>query len=162
MDMQVSLSTVRELLMFHYSRRERLYDCVAGIEPEDFVRPMGIGWSDIRGTLVHCLRAEEFWVQHGIQGKARPKHDPDACPDAAALRALAHAVRQRTESFFQNLTESDLQREASVVLSRGDTVRFTYGRALIHVIMHDAHHRGELTALLRIMGYDPPWLDFLT
>ncbi len=155
------LGTLRELLDFHYDRRERLYRRVAGLTPEEFVRPMGVGWSDIRGTLVHCLRAEEFWVQHGILGRDRPRHDPANYPDVASLAQLAQQVRGRTDSFLSSLTESDLLREHSVVLSSGDTVRFAVGRALIHVIAHDAHHRGEVVAMLRIMGHEPPPLDFL-
>lgn len=149
------------MLDFHYARREQLYDFLATVSRDDFVRPMGVGWSDIRGTLVHCLRAEDFWIEHGIQGGERVGHDPGAYPTIDAVMSLAGSVRERTESWFAAVTERELARECTVGSSTGEDVPFVVGDAVFHVVAHDVHHRGEVIAMLRILGYDPPWLDYL-
>ena len=152
---------LRVLLDYHYSRRERVYDFLETIKPEEFTRRQETGWGSIRNALVHSLEAEEFWVQHGIQKQSRPDFDFDAYPDVASLRRLAAEVRERTETFFAALTEADLAGEASITFSSGAGTSFTVAKALTHIILHDTHHRGQVWALVRGMGYEPPEIDLM-
>jgi uncharacterized damage-inducible protein DinB len=122
---------------------------------------MNVGWSSIRNTLVHCLDCEDFWVQHRLQKKAPPVFDPDKYPDVASLARQAAEVRGRTASFVAGLTDEDLGREESVVFENGATARFTVSKVFLHVITHDTHHRGQVVALARQLGYEPIELDLL-
>jgi uncharacterized damage-inducible protein DinB len=160
--MKLPKEALRDLLVsYHYDRRERIYDFAAAMKTEDFIRPMNTGWSSIRDTLLHSLEAEDFWVQYGVLKRGRPDYDFSAYADAEAVRALAREVRARTMAWFEGLTDADLGSEASITYSSGTVVRFTLSKALLHVITHDTHHRGQVLALARLMGYTPPDLDLM-
>jgi uncharacterized damage-inducible protein DinB len=159
---QVSPETLRELLYYHYDRREQVYDFLAKMKPEDFIRPMNSGWESIRETLIHCLDAERFWREHRIQGGERPSPFPAAeCPDVAAVRALAAQVRGQTQAFVDTLTADDLARETTVTDSSGTTFRFSVAKAFLQIITHDTHHRGQVLLLARQLGYVQHDIDLL-
>ncbi|MGE5672317.1 MAG: DinB family protein [Mycobacterium leprae] len=160
--MKLDLATVRELLTeYHYDRRNRVYDFMTQLRPEEFVRDVHAGWGSIRTTLLHCLEAEEFWVGYAVQQQARPDFDPADYPNVAAIRALADKVRRQTESFVARLTEADMARECAITYSSGTRVTFPMAKMFLHVITHDTHHRGQALVLARQMGYEPPEIDLM-
>ncbi|MDF2631050.1 MAG: hypothetical protein K0R39_4881 [Symbiobacteriaceae bacterium] len=159
--MQLTQQTLTELLDFHYGKRELVYDFLATLPAEAFVKPMSVGWSNMRTTLVHCLLAEEYWVQHGLRHLPHLDVAFTDYPDVASVRQLAAEVRQRTEAYLATLAESDLDRPEELRYSSGAKVEFTAAKALMHVMLHDAHHRGQVLALARQMGYEPPEIDLM-
>ncbi|MFZ5817669.1 MAG: DinB family protein [Bacillota bacterium] len=159
--MRVPRATLQELLSYHYDRRERLLDFLEQLTPEELTRDVKVGWRSIRGLLCHALEAEAFWVQYAIRKGERPDWDFREFPDVPAIRRLARQVRAETESWLAGLSEEDLDREVSITYSSGTEVRFTVAKALLHVILHDAHHRGQVSALARQMGYEPPEIDLM-
>lgn len=159
--MKLPMATLVELLGFHYERREWLYRFLEQLTPEELTRDLKVGWRSIRGILVHSLAAESFWVEHRLQKGERPNWDEREYGDITAIRALAARVRGKTEAYLAGLTEEDLGREESMTFSSGDVVRFTVAKALTHVVIHDAHHRGQVSTLARQLGYEPPEIDLL-
>jgi len=159
--MFMPLGTTRELLAYHYDRRNRVYEFLQTLPAAAFTKPLNVGWRDLRGTLIHCLEAEEFWIQHAVLHRARPDFDPAACPDVAAVKRLADEVRARTEAYVAGLTDADMGQEHLVRYSSGTEVRFTTAKLFLHVITHDAHHRGQVVALARQLGCEPPEIDLM-
>lgn len=161
MKLKLPKETLRDLLGFHYSRRDMVYAFLDSIRPEDFARPMNVGLGSIRGTLVHCLVAERFWL-HRLRGQ-QPSMEVDysQLPDVASVRAMAATVRRETEDYVAGLSDADLATEVTTSYSNGAPFSFTVGTALLHVTLHDVHHRGQVMALARQLGYEPPELDLL-
>lgn len=159
--MLIPLATLKWLIGYHYYRRDMLFAFLAELPPEALTRQMNVGWESILGTLVHCLFAEEFWVQHRIQGQGRPEFDPAHYPDLASFLSLADEVKGRTMAYIAALTEGDLGRVVSTTFPDGSPFEFTVSHALMHVTNHDAHHLGQVVALARQLGYTPPELDML-
>lgn len=159
--MILSLATLKWLIGYHYHRRARLFEFLAELPPEALTRKMNVGWESMLGTLIHCLFAEEFWVEHRLQGKGRPELETGRYPDLPSVVRLAEAIKSRTMAYLAGLTEADLSRVVTTTLPDGSPFEFTVSHALMHVIMHDAHHLGQVVALARQMGYEPPELDML-
>lgn len=159
--MKLPLETLQELLDYHYDRRERLYDFLATLTPAEFTRELHVGWGSIRNTLVHCLEAETFWVQYALLKQGRPDFDFAQYPDIAGVRQLAAQVRERTQACVAGLDQDGLNATASITYSSGTVVEFTVAKLFVHVITHDTHHRGQVVALARQLGYEPPELDLM-
>ncbi|MFZ5824733.1 MAG: DinB family protein [Bacillota bacterium] len=159
--MIVSMATIRELLNYHYDRRERLYRFLEELSPAELTRDVKVGWQSIQGILLHALEAEAFWVQYALQKRERPDWDFGEFPDIPAIRRQAARVREQTEAYLATLSEADLGREAAITYSSGAETRFTIAKALMHVILHDAHHRGQASTLARQLGYEPPEIDLM-
>jgi uncharacterized damage-inducible protein DinB len=45
---------------------------------------------------------------------------------------------------------------------RGNPWRQPLGQLVLHVVNHGTHHRGQVSAFLRMMGHVPPKLDLVT
>jgi len=159
--MQLTQQTLEELLAYHYGKRELVYDFLESLPPEAFVKPMQVGWSNMRTTLVHCLLTEEYWVQHGLRRLPHLDVAFTDYPTVASVRRMAAEVRQRTEAYLSALSLADLDQPAELRYSNGARVEFTPAKALMHVILHDAHHRGQVLALARQLGYEPPEIDLM-
>lgn len=87
--MRLPMATIRELLSYHYDRRERLYRFLEQLTPDELARDLKVGWRSIRGILLHALEAEAFWVQYAIMKGERPDWDFRAFPDIPAIRRQA-------------------------------------------------------------------------
>lgn len=159
--MKLPMATLKELLGYHYDRRERLYQFLEQLPPEHLTADLRVGWRDLRGLLLHCLETEVFWIQCGVLQGERPDWDFRQFPDLAAIRQQAARVRDATEGWLAGLTEEDLDRKAAIRYSDGTEVRFTLAKAVMHLILHDAHHRGQVSSLARQLGYEPPEIDLM-
>lgn len=159
--MNMPKETLRELLDYHYDRRERVFQFLTGLLPDEFTRDMSAGWSSIRETLLHNLEVEVFWVGHVAQKQERPDWDFDRYPDLGSVRELAGSVRRQTEAFFGPLTDADLAQTLSVTYSSGTTLHFTLTKLFVHVITHDTHHRGQVLTLARQLGHEPQEIDLM-
>lgn len=159
--MLIPVATLNDLLEYHYSRRERLFDFLSQLTAEEFTRDMNVGLQSIRSTLLHSLETELFWLDHRVRGGERPDWDYRQYPDLGSVRAKAAEVQAATRGWAAGLTEEDLGQLASVRYSSGTAFTYTIAKAFLHVITHDTHHGGQVVALARQLGYTPPEIDLM-
>ncbi len=158
--MNLTKPAVEGLLAFHFDRRDRILKALEAVKPGDLVRDLGFYWGDLRELVVHGLAAEEFWVQHVLQGRPKPKLKGEDYADAAALQRLAGEVKARTEEFVAALTDEELGKERTYRFSDGE-VRFTVSEVFLHLVTHEHLHRGEAIGFLQQMRYETPDVDLL-
>ena len=108
-------------------------------------------WS-VAGYLAHIAGSKKWWLSHLDEEKS------DRLPD----------LYQGTEGNF--VAEKDLETIKRVFAQTSRTLLETAERAdtkgtlpyasldlfLLHMTMHDAHHRGQLLLTLRTAGHAPP------
>jgi uncharacterized damage-inducible protein DinB len=68
-------------------------------------------------------------------------------------------VNEVFESFTHRMDEP-IQREIPW-REGGETVLITPRKLLMHAITHEFHHKGQIVAMARQMGYEPPNTDVL-
>jgi uncharacterized damage-inducible protein DinB len=157
--MDLSLNAVREMLEFHYDRRDRLFDYSAALPPDELVRPVRCTWSSALGILLHEVACEEFWFHHVIREDTPRPHDLATYPDLASVRRLADEVRAKTMEWAGSLNLTDLAGEVVYRWSSDGMARFTVGGIIRHVVTHGAYHRGQVLLLASQYGHDIPELD---
>lgn len=153
--------TLKRLLGYHYDRRERLYSFLSTLKPNQLTDDLRIGHGSIWITLLHCLECEVHWLRHVVQGAPFRGIDETNYPDINSVRQLAQEVRAGTEHFLANTTAEDWSRTYEKTYRDGTKLSLSLEDALLQVITHDTHHRGQILVLARQMGYTPPDLDFL-
>ena len=96
-------------------------------------------------------------VQGGTLGHAA--FDPEEpYPDPTALFAAQSALDQTVVTLVENLSPTDLSRP--VRIHRPDRIQTeTLADTLMHVFLHDQHHRGQVHAMLSGTSVKPPQLD---
>ena len=118
----------------------------------------GFGHASIWMQLVHILTCEEGWV-HDLQNMTFPGWDEDDCPTMADLLVAKDRIREGTRAYLSDLTEEQLNATLGErPVDWGGELR---GPAFIrlHVITHAFHHKGQVVAMARILGYPAPDTD---
>ncbi len=152
------------ILELHSTTHERLDLLLrhAATVPEELLRRSipGFGHPTIWEQLVHILTCEEGWV-HDLQNKAFDGwgEGGEDCPTMTALLAHKDRIRAATQTYLGNLTEEQLNRTlATRPADWGGELR-SPAFILLHVITHAFHHKGQVVAMLRILGYPAPDTD---
>jgi len=118
----------------------------------------GFGRASIWKQLVHILTCEEGWVQD-LQNKSFAVWYEDDCPTMALLLAAKERIRTATQTYVSDLTEEQLNTTLTTrPVDWGGELR-SPAFILLHVITHAFHHKGQIVAMLRILGYPAPDTD---
>jgi len=154
-----SKSGIIELHVTTHDRLDLLLRHIATV-PDDLNHKSlpGFGHQSIWEQLVHILTCEEGWV-HDLLNKAFPGWREEDCPTMAALLAAKDRIRKATQAYLNSLTEEQLNTTlAERPVDWGGELR-SPAFILLHVITHAFHHKGQIVAMLRIVGYPAPDTD---
>ena len=118
----------------------------------------GFGHPSIWKQLVHVLTCEEGWV-HDLQNRPFPGWYEEVCPTMTDLLVAKDRIREGTRAYLSDVTEEQLN---AILGERpvdwGGELR-SPAFILLHVITHAFHHKGQIVAMLRILGYPAPDTD---
>src|SRR5215469_12331569 len=118
----------------------------------------GFGHGSIWKQLVHILTCEEGWV-HNLQDKVFPGWHEEDWPTMAALVSAKGRIREATRAYVDDLTEEQLNKTLTELpVDWGGELR-SPAFILLHVITQAFHHKGQVVAMARILGYPAPDTD---
>ena len=146
---------LRLLLDFNYWARDRVFQAVGQLTPEQYTRDLGNSFKSVRDTLVHLYSAEWAWYQRweGISPAAH--RSADEFPDVATLRSAWAGQGAKMRAFMANLGDEGMDRILEYRTFNGQPGASTYGQILQHVVNHGSYHRGQLTTMYRQLGAPP-------
>jgi uncharacterized damage-inducible protein DinB len=150
---------IRELHRAMHERLDLLLRHVATV-PDNLLREpiSGFGHPSVWKQLVHVLSCEQGWV-HDLQDKALAGWREEDSATMMALLGTKSRIRDATRLYLESLSEAQL----NTTLARrpqdwGGELR-SPAFILLHVITHAFHHKGQIVAMLRILGYPAPDTD---
>lgn len=154
-----SKTGIVELHATTHERLDLLLRHLATVPEELLHQPIsGFGHPSIWKQLVHILTCEEGWV-HDLQNKVFPGWNEEDCPTMAALLAAKGRIREATGTYLGGLSEEQLNTTlAEHPVDWGGELR-SPAFILLHVITHAFHHKGQVVAMLRILGRPAPDTD---
>ena len=154
-------------LMAEYNRwmNRKLYAVCAEIPDDKRKADMGAFFKSIHGTLNHLLWADRIWLRRftgepfevGTMGE-------DVCTDFETLRAERDKLDEFIVVWAKNLPSEWLAGPFEFTSVQDNKTRC--GPAWVFVTQifnHQTHHRGQVTTLLKQLGFDPgvtdiPWI----
>jgi uncharacterized damage-inducible protein DinB len=154
---------------------QRLYDACEKLPDEERKQDRAAFFGSIHNTLNHIVWADKLWLQRFEQsGTPFPALAgdlldlPAAAVHGTVLFADWTALRQERER-LDSAIEAWIE-EMPVDFPKG-TIRYTNTKrvarehpawkAITHFFNHQAHHRGQVTALLMQAGVDPGDTDLI-
>jgi uncharacterized damage-inducible protein DinB len=150
------------IIELHAATHERLDLLLGHIEtvPDELHhKPIsGFGHLSIWKQLVHILTCEEGWV-HNLQNQRFAGWREEDCPTMKSLRTAKARIREATRTYLGNLNEAQLNATLPErPVDWGGELR-SPAFILLHVITHAFHHKGQVVAMLRMLGYPAPDTD---
>jgi len=115
----------------------------------------GSGWPTLRNCLSHIVLAYDRWVPAIVTLKSQPM--PALAPDDFMTWSQIDAHRRRTRdalrSHLDAWTDAELS-EPRVVEVDGDPIRYSRGELIVHLLLHERGHHGDITTLFWQLGRD--------
>jgi uncharacterized damage-inducible protein DinB len=115
--------------------------------------------TDAVRLFAHIASVEHLWYSR-IRGKT-PEHAVWPSLDASQSRALAARHADLFEQIVTNGDDKALARPVAYRNSAGRDYRSPVGEIITHVAVHGSHHRGQIARLLRQVGREPPYTDYI-
>jgi uncharacterized damage-inducible protein DinB len=133
---------------------------------EETIRPLGdelvtkpapgSGWPALRDALGHINWAYVRWLADSFATTDGPVERVTSWDELDAQR---HRVRDNARGYFDSLDDDELStpREMSV---DGETLLYRPGEILVHVMLHERQHHGDLNTLLYQLGIEIPIVEY--
>jgi uncharacterized damage-inducible protein DinB len=130
----------------------RVLRASAVVSVADFRRDLGSSHGGIRGTLTHMLSAEALWLERWKGVSAAPRFDESEFPDVLALRERWVALEDHRAVWFRSLKKAAVSQVIRYQTLAGETRTAPLWQLVQHTANHSTYHRGQVVALLRILG----------
>lgn len=118
----------------------------------------GFGFPTLREQVIHIFNCEGFWI-HTIQGLTYRDRSPSDYPSVADAKLLQRETGDRTLAYLSGLTNEQLNGNTELRFPDGDTQVRTPAFVIHHVLTHAFHHKGQIVAMCRVLGYPAPDTD---
>jgi uncharacterized damage-inducible protein DinB len=157
----MTVKDLEGLFDYGYWANRKLFEVLSQLTPEQFVQPLSGSHGSIRNTMVHVLSAEWGWLSRcGGRERGAPLNPTDY-PTVARLADTWNQVEAWVGEFLSTLRDEDLARNVEFVIGGTEKRSMPVGELLQHAANHAVHHRGQVSLLLRLLGYSPDNFDLL-
>lgn len=142
-----------------HERLSLLLEHVATVPENLWREPVsGFGHATVWKQLVHIFSCEEGWV-HDLQYTPFDGWREEDVPTMATLLATKRRIFDATRAYLETLSETQLNTVlATPPQDWGGELR-SPAFILLHVMTHAFHHKGQIVAMLRILGHPAPDTD---
>jgi uncharacterized damage-inducible protein DinB len=160
----VSVADVRRIYAYNWKVYDAYLERLERLPWRTVSKDLGSGHRSMKDTMVHILNVHDGWLNYVVPGRvpelARAKgRQPSEIRSWAELRAYRDRVRANLDPFLRRLRASDLRRPVRAPWMPG---RYTLEDVFFQTTIEEAHHMGEIIALLWQREIEPPemtWID---
>ncbi len=153
------VADIQTLYDYNYWATDRILRTAARITDEQFAMPTRFPWGSLRGTLVHILAGERYWLYRWQGMPPRPDPARGDYPTLATLREQWPRDEAELRSYLATLTDDDLARPHTFTLRNGAASTAPLWARIVHVVTHGTLHRGEAAQMLTECGHSPGDID---
>lgn len=157
-------------LMAEYNKwmDKKIYSVCQDIPDQDRKKDMGAFFKSIHGTLNHIYYGDIAWLERLRDSTFTPrKIGVDIFENFEELRAAQEEMDSEILEWVRTLTPEILSEPFDYV-SNVENFSRTLPKWVLaaHMFNHQTHHRGQVTTLIKQLGYEPgitdlPWLPCL-
>ena len=155
------MQILREGIDHNYWARDRQLQACAQLSAEEFLRPVGGSFPSVRDTLAHMVAVEWLWLQRWKGVDAGTLISASDFPTLEAVVERWQAVERDFRAYLAGVNEEALARPLSYINAKGEKWSYPLWQMIAHVLNHQSYHRGQVATLLRLLGAQPPQVDFL-
>jgi uncharacterized damage-inducible protein DinB len=156
--------TIKDIVdVYEYSdwANAKIFKIIEALPADDFTRPVGGSFESIRNTLVHMLSAEWGWLARCGGPERGPRLEAADFPTLESITTAWRKLQKGRATFLATLGDDDVERMVTYYNDENEARSLPIGELLFHAANHDAHHRGQVSMMLRMMGYEPGDVDQL-
>jgi uncharacterized damage-inducible protein DinB len=157
----LQMSMIRDGVKHNYWARDRQLQVCASLTEEQFLRPVAGSFPSLRDTLAHMVAVEWLWLE---RWRCRSPKSLLPAGDFSTLEAVVqrwNALEREMREYMVGLDEKALTRPLTYKNFQGEEWTYPLWEMIVHVLNHQSYHCGQVATLLRMLGVQPPHVDFL-
>jgi uncharacterized damage-inducible protein DinB len=158
------MSIAKELLttQFDYSQHatKLLLELCAKLTPQELELDRKSSHGGILGTLQHIFYADRVWLSR-FRGAPVAFRNEGENPSLTELTQSWPPILDGFKDYIQFTEQPTLLEEFTYTNLAGKKITIVRYQALLHVVNHSTHHRGQVVTMLRQAGHTPPVTDLL-
>jgi len=144
---------IKALHAWTHERLDLLLEQAGKLSPGLFERELpGFGHPSVRSQLVHIFSGELNWVR-ALQKAPEVTLNPADYPDVRAVRSLKQQVEAQTVAYLDGLSDAEYETVVAARPAYWTTPPRSPAFILHHVVTHAFHHKGQVVAMFRLLGY---------
>lgn len=146
--------------------RQILLDQCRDLQEDELTKVFEFGFQSIRDSLVHVAGCYHAWLGSFVLSEVSSPLIIKEVIETMDIEDIQHYFNQAdlyVDRVFEQFTgkiDETIEKELSWKMNSG-LVRKTPQQLLIHSSTHEFHHKGQIVAMLRLLGYTPKNTDIL-
>jgi uncharacterized damage-inducible protein DinB len=145
---------------YNHWMNQKLYGICALIPDEKRREDLGAFFKSIHGTLNHLLFGDRAWMGRFIGEPFTAKIGQELYANFDELRQQQELTDTQIIEWSKNISPEWLNQPFQYTSGVDGKTRILPVWVLVtHMFNHETHHRGQLTALLSQLGYNPGVTD---
>ena len=152
----MNVQDLKTMLDYHYWARDRAFEAVDSLTPEQYNRDLANSFRSIRETVTHVYAAEWAWYERWKGQSPTALLPADRFADLAALREAWTDQERNLRGYIDRLGDGGVSRIIEYKLLSGQAGASPVWQMVQHVVNHASYHRGQITTMLRQIGAEPP------
>jgi uncharacterized damage-inducible protein DinB len=145
--------------MFEHIRRLFSYDDWANREVLSSLQAVDAPPERSVKLLAHIMSAERLWLERLLVQKQTLPVWPEFT--IAQCKPQLDELKGLWKNYMASLGEAGLSDTINYQNTKGEKFTSAKQDVLLHVVMHSAHHRGQIAADMRAAGFTPAYTDFI-
>jgi uncharacterized damage-inducible protein DinB len=155
--MKIDSALLKTQLDYTYWASDRLLDAARPLSEEELTRDLGNSFGGVLGTLVHIFQGDRVWLAR-VSGSPRTALvDPDETWTIDSLQSAWVDVHLGWIDWAGSV--SDVREVLDYVNMAGEAKQLELWQVVFHLVNHGTYHRGQITTMLRQLGYSPASTD---
>ena len=151
--MKIDGALLKTQLDYTYWASDRLLDAARPLTEDELTRDLGNSFCGVLGTLVHIFQGDRIWLAR-VSGQPRPVlAHPDETWTIDSLQTAWVDVHLGWIEWAGAV--EDVSQSFDYVNQAGKAGRLQLWQIVFHVVNHGTYHRGQITTMLRQLGYAP-------
>lgn len=152
------------LRLFSYNKKvlQTFFDKLSNLPWETVSKNMESGHYSMKNTFVHILSVYNGWINYNALGKSNEipweEHDYENYHSMAQIKEFMLKVLTRVDTFMKGLDDDALSKKITAPWMEGE---HELRDVLMQVTFEQAHHLGEIIALLWQANIEPPEMTWI-
>ena len=161
----IQVGYVRQMAAYNRWQNQNILQEALSLTSDALEGPHGAFFSSIRRTMSHILWADLIWL-HRFSGSEKPDTSlagsPEFVSDWQPLERSRPLVDEQLPAWANRLDQAWLAEEVKWFSGATNVIiRKPAWIAVTHVFNHQAHHRGQVHAMLKVSGCDTQPTDLV-
>jgi uncharacterized damage-inducible protein DinB len=144
----MDIEYLRTLFDYNYWAHNKVWNCIATLNDDQFTHDMGHSWGSIQALLVHLMSAEWVWFSR-LEGTNPTAHLSVAdYPTRDTIKQKWDAIEAQVRDTLNRLDSEKLNQQLIYKTLDGKPQQTPIWQILFHLLNHGTDHRAQLMAML--------------